>query len=257
MSKFTVLVIGPEDFNSLSDVLEPYDIHVEFPPYVVFTREDKAAERKERIKRMRELFHGGSLGTEQPITKGFYAGLFASNIKELQKIEAMSDEEYFLDQTKYYELAQQTTSGKPISTENPNTKFNKWVFLHRLWVKKNGKNETAAKKKDIDFSFISRVDASDAMVNWTRMINGDYSYYVKNMMYDYWENESKEEYIYRKSLFMTSAYILHGKWYERGTIGWWAHVDNEIPYDKWIEQYEDMLKKVKPDTVLTTIECWI
>ena len=244
MSKFKVLVVGPDNYRELCNTLEPYHELIKFPPYIKFTREDKAVERKRLLKywtKQLEL---------RPMDMGIENKIIAL---------CHSDEEYFIDQTKYYAQAALNSQGEPISTYNPNTKWSSWDYSNDLPKIHGEKVVQACRKRDVDWNYIRQIGERNALIRWPKIKNADCPDFMRGNVNGVWEGETKEQYIERQRLFMTHAYILHGKWHEREKIGWWSETDNFDCMDrqKWIDKYQKMLMQVKPNTVLTTVECML
>jgi hypothetical protein len=265
MSHFRVLVVGPESLRELQDVLEPYSEHIKFPPYIKFTREDKYAERKRSIKMLKKLLnernHWMHDGYDPKIHGPIEPWKKVEIAAKLKVLQDMSGEEYFYNETKYYDLSSQNTQGEPISTYNPNSRWSNWEYYNSLLIKGLGLLRPSAKKKDVDWARMSQYGGEQAIVDWCRMFNSiddprcDAS--TRTLLYDYWQGESKLMYMERKELFMTHAYILNGRWHERGKVGWWGDTSEEMDRDKWIAKYKKMLTQVKPNTVLHTLDCHI
>lgn len=57
--------------------------------------------------------------------------------------------------------------------------------------------------------------------------------------------------------FMTFAVVLpNGRWYEEGSMGWWAMVSDQD--DNWRTNYKErFLDKADPDWILTIVDCHI
>lgn len=53
------------------------------------------------------------------------------------------------------------------------------------------------------------------------------------------------------------AYVLDGKWHERGSMGWWGCVSNERDALGWIGQWERDFDALPPDALLTLVDCHI
>jgi len=68
---------------------------------------------------------------------------------------------------------------------------------------------------------------------------------------------SKEKYVdnARKQAITTHAVIKDGKWYERGSMGWWAVVIDEN--DNWGEEFHKLLDSISEDTMLSVYDCHI
>ncbi len=241
MSRFTVLVVGPKNEQEIREVLAPYYEQLRFPPYIKFTREDKAAEKKRLIKYYRKQlrFTPHDIGLQNKFT--------ALDV---------SDEEYYEYQIKYYGEPELNAAREPISTYNPNARWCVWEFVNKLYYGKMNVFIPGSQKKYIDWNEMSRFSTDQAMVDWIRIqSNPELSNYVKGTMYDYWAGETKSQYMGRKELFMTPAYILRGKWFERNKAGWFTDNFDCVDREKWIDQYREMLTQVKPDTTISTIEC--
>lgn len=77
----------------------------------------------------------------------------------------------------------------------------------------------------------------------------------------WWEPDrflvSREEYIQRArdNAITTFAILKDGKWYEKGTMGWWAIVTNEK--DDWSRQFNKLFDELPDDTLLTVVDCHI
>lgn len=48
-----------------------------------------------------------------------------------------------------------------------------------------------------------------------------------------------------------------GEWFERGKMGWWACVTDEIDKDEWETQYHSYLKTLSDDIAITLVDCHI
>jgi len=248
--KFSVLVIGPDNFVDLVKVLRPYKLHTDFPPYIKYTRKEKAVERKKLLKYWRKQLR------LTPLDIGIF-----NKVVELEEID---DEQYFLNSTKFHDSSELTENGEPISTYNPNSRYSDWEYDKRLGVRleqtmKAGILASALRKKDVAWKYMSEVNYRMARSDWVTMFDPSLGKPTpsERLKYDYWDGETKEQYLDRQRMFLTHAYILNGKWYERGKIGWWPLDLHLMDRDKWLAQYEKMLTQVKPDTILTAIECTI
>lgn len=70
---------------------------------------------------------------------------------------------------------------------------------------------------------------------------------------------SKEEYIEnaRNKAISTFAVIKDGKWYERGEMGWWGMVSNEMDQQEWNKQFSQLLDSISGHTLLSVYDCHI
>lgn len=55
----------------------------------------------------------------------------------------------------------------------------------------------------------------------------------------------------------TFAVLHKGEWTERGRMGWWACVSDEMDEDKWYQMFNDMLDGLPDNTLLTVVDCHI
>lgn len=70
---------------------------------------------------------------------------------------------------------------------------------------------------------------------------------------------SKEEYIEiaRNSSFITFAIVKDGKWYERGSMGWFGCVIDEKDKKEWNNQFTSLVLNLPDDTLLSVYDCHI
>jgi hypothetical protein len=68
---------------------------------------------------------------------------------------------------------------------------------------------------------------------------------------------SQEEYVKnaRNAAISTFAVIKDGKWYEKGSMGWWAIVSDEN--SNWGEEFAKLLDEVADDTMISVYDCHI
>lgn len=69
---------------------------------------------------------------------------------------------------------------------------------------------------------------------------------------------SEEEFVQKAmdSALSTFAVLKDGVWYERGKMGFWAVVSNDIG-DDWDKQFNMLLEGLEPNTLLTVVDCHI
>jgi hypothetical protein len=56
---------------------------------------------------------------------------------------------------------------------------------------------------------------------------------------------------------MTFAVVKDGKWYERGSMGWWGCVSDEKDQGAWIEEFGKLVEGLPDDTLLSVYDCHI
>jgi len=55
----------------------------------------------------------------------------------------------------------------------------------------------------------------------------------------------------------TFAVLKDGQWYERGEMGWWACVSNEMTDEQWDAEYNKLISDLPDDTLLSIYDCHI
>lgn len=53
------------------------------------------------------------------------------------------------------------------------------------------------------------------------------------------------------------AILKHGKWYEKGKMGWWAMVSNEKSQNVWDKEVKQLIADIAPDTPVYIYDCHI
>ena len=243
MATFKVLVVGPETVREMEDTLAPYNEHLKFPPYIKFTRQDKKLERKRLLKYWRKQVK------ERPNDIGAY--------NKLVELQGMDDEDYFLHCTRFYSSKDLNTIGEPISTYNPNSRWSTWDYRKVFRIKNThgAGPQATGKKRHIDWGAYRALMLGNSEMLWDAM--QDKTDEQKKLCYDWWGEEKREDYITRRTMCVTPAYVKNGVWHERGVIGWWGNFDVEgaIPVSEWVDEFVEMLDKVDDMTVINMIEC--
>ena len=72
-------------------------------------------------------------------------------------------------------------------------------------------------------------------------------------------NCSREDYCIdaASGAFVTFAVLKDGKWYERGEMGWWAHVSNEKDVNEWNSEITKMVDELSEETRISIYDCHI
>jgi hypothetical protein len=55
----------------------------------------------------------------------------------------------------------------------------------------------------------------------------------------------------------TFGVVMDGKWYERGSMGWWGCVSDEKDEETWSVEFNSLVDNLPGDTVLTVVDCHI
>lgn len=72
-------------------------------------------------------------------------------------------------------------------------------------------------------------------------------------------NKTLEEYVDTagKESIITFAVLKDGKWYERGSMGWWGIVSNEMEDGEWTRKFYELVMGLPDDTVLSVYDVHI
>lgn len=70
---------------------------------------------------------------------------------------------------------------------------------------------------------------------------------------------SEDEYVKQAgdNSFVPYALVKDGKWYERGTMGWWGVSMNEQDPEEWRKFVQKILNETSDDTLITIVDCHI
>ncbi len=60
-----------------------------------------------------------------------------------------------------------------------------------------------------------------------------------------------------RSSFVPFALIKDNKWYEKGEMGWWGTVHNEMSEMKWTARVAQMINELPDDTIISLYDCHI
>lgn len=76
---------------------------------------------------------------------------------------------------------------------------------------------------------------------------------------DFLLTTSRERYIEnaRAGAISTHSVLKDGKWYERGTMGWWGNVHNEKDEETWLSMFAKLIDDLPDDTLFTVVDCHI
>lgn len=70
---------------------------------------------------------------------------------------------------------------------------------------------------------------------------------------------SRKEYLEKitKNVMVPFAILKDGQWYEKGKMGWWAMVSNEMGQENWNEKFQELITGLPKDTLITAVDCHI
>lgn len=55
----------------------------------------------------------------------------------------------------------------------------------------------------------------------------------------------------------TFVVVKDGKWYEKGKVGWWGIVRGRVLNSEWSKKYDELLRSLQPNNVITIVDCHI
>ena len=260
MTHYTVLIIvPPEDGEPIpkgeldayvEQMLAPYDEELSVAPYVALTRKQAYADRRARIKELREIL-------KEKNTEHYDLKAVSRNLKRLEREKPT---EYW--ESKRSGWDKHNEKGEPLTTYNPDSKWD-WYEIGGRWkgqlLTKDGKSADIALVSDIDFDGMRKQSSKEAEETWERAQKD------KDPAKDYFlfgveKGDTKERFIARSSSWDTHAVITpDGVWHERAKMGWWA-----VTYDEtedsttWSSKFYDrFLKNLDPNTTLVLVDCHI
>jgi len=241
---FSVLVIG----NNPDDEILKYDIMDDVSkPYIIYSYSDVNKIRKDRIKFYEEFKKNTN---DQKIINGIN--------EQLDNLNSMSDSEYY---TSLGELYSYDSDKNIISTEN---QMGKWITCDKggrifsNYLKNfNDNGVVSVQKKDIDWKLThmksDRVNLYnrtwDLCVNKTPPENEKDKVILHNMRNysSYFSNfKDKQQYVEMNCSFWTYAVIYKG---------FWIDMENRNEMDWIIDFYNEYIKPLPDDTLLTIYEC--
>jgi len=171
-------------------------------------------------------------------------------------------EEFMSDYCGYKERDEKI--GKYGYWENPNCKWD-WYQLGGRWCGFFKLKSPNMEKKVGEPGVFDNEPKYDSDQAYKRQID------IEGMMeaagneaadrYDRFEDYqlSREEFIQRarNNAFTTFAVVKDGKWYERGSMGWWGCVSNEKDEGEWCNQIATIIQELPDDTLLSVYDCHI
>ena len=124
MSHFTVLVFTKEDGKTVDELLAPYDEHIEYAPYVKYTKQQAIDHVRKEIEDFKHGLYAEYLKDPVAYEKNCHSSAHFDYMKNIfpQKLE-WTDEECYEDLRKYYEDDMVDANGNLLSTYNPNSKW--------------------------------------------------------------------------------------------------------------------------------------
>ena len=174
MTHFTVGIILPKDVANpdghIETVMEPFFEHSEAEPYVCYSLEQAATDLSAAIRRLELIL--GRQDSHYDLDKCR---------QHLDELSTMSPQEKYLEFVRYHEKFNE--QGQPISTYNPNSKWD-WYVIGGRW----------------DGWLHNRKAGGESLA----------------------DNTALTEQVIARDKITHAIVTPDGQWFERGQMGWWA-----------------------------------
>jgi hypothetical protein len=210
MSHFTVLVIG----DDVEGQLAKYNEDISVAPYAATTR-------KECVEKQKKILASDDVYRDE----------------YLAKVRAMTEEEFWADQTGHYD--EFNSNGEPLSTYNPDSKWD-WYLLGGRWT-----GVLPVKEEFIDDE-----------AAWEHISLGDPGVMTEPAERGFCDAAPLRMLNLAKD-FSTYAAVKEGKWYQSGQMGWWGMSTEEVEPTEWAQQFHALLDGLNPDTMISLLDCHI
>lgn len=159
-------------------------------------------------------------------------------------IEAMR-REAFEASAKAYDLARSVVAGLPV---------------HRSWEvvrsEHEGNIEAARKAYKAQPAIVAWNKAEQAA--WVDRKNSYWPFGIFDGP-DFLLTSTREQHLAKgvAGAISTHSVLKDGKWYERGTMGWWGFVHDEKDEETWLSMFAQLIDGLPDDTLLTVVDCHI
>ena len=225
MSHFTVLVIGENPEN----LLAPFDEHLELPRHIDKTKAEIIQESRDEINHYRDTTYAEYLKNPEEYAKATNEQHLKFLKEEFPQRLKWTDSDHYQAGIDWYQANEIDEEGSVYSTYNPQSKWD-WYSLGGRW---SGRvielKEGASGIEGASGVFDNEVGVDQALKGDIANINEITSY----------------------------AVIKHGKWYEKGEMGWFGTATNEMAQEKWDVEIQTLLKDVDDDVLISVYDCHI
>ena len=123
---------------------------------------------------------------------------------------------------------------------------------------KEGKKVNSCKVKDLDLERMRQSAARRAGRYYNEEIKRAKKAGDKPFFWNYKEIPTKEQYMKDADIPQTPYAVLHdGDWIARGEMGYFGIDDPNCAVEEWDKQFEEWVKSLDPETLLTVVDCHI
>lgn len=229
MSHFTVGIIVPKEVfeagqktieNYIQDKMEEFDENLEVKPYIEYDKSKKDEYFNEKIQEYKDMINDPDYEKKYNIDHVE---------KQYAKYSKMDVDEYWKYLTEDYD---KDSDGNVLSTYNPKSKWD-WYVIGGRW---DGVYKDNYQSSDNGFNF------------------GNLHHTLENNSQTI--KEYKERYKKDTDKYSMFAYIdKKGNWLERGNMGWWGIVTNEL--DSFNTIVENLLDIQDSEDYIINLDCHI
>lgn len=217
MSHFAVYVFTKENGKSVDELLAPYNESIEYAPYVQYTKEQAIEKAKKEI----ESYKNSPLYKEYLSDPELYKEKH-NNPDHINYLENEFPKRLNWTDDECYEYIKDWYEDDMVDNNgNLLSTYNpnsKWD-----WYEIGGRWDGSLVNKD------------------NKNTNEDYVCQIN------W-NETCTPFAFIKP---------NGVWQEKGEMGWWAIVSNEKESDDWKKEFNEFVKNLSDDVMVTVVDCHI
>lgn len=240
---FSVLVIGDKPDEQISK----FDENIDVEPYILYQYKDRTKYKKLQIEVYKKYLKTIKNLRDRNVL-----------IDKINSLKKMSDDDFYLSLSEIYYL---DNNKNIISTDNPSGRWttceqNGEIYSKKL-ITKNGDFITSAIKSDIDWNVLHnyQADIDKYSRTWELCVENQQPEttndinIVKNMqnIVGYFENfKDDTQYVKYNTSFFTNAVVVDGIWFD---------MDDYEPFDWVINFYDNYIKNLSGDKLITIYEC--
>lgn len=287
MSHFTVLVTNTH-LKTIDEQLAPFDENLERPLHIHKTKQELIDKEKDHYKRGKEYLERYNADPAE-YTKGTSNTSHINWItKEIPKMDSWTDEDFYKEAIKYMEADELDADGNHVTTWNEDAKWD-WYSIGGRWAgffqSKAGTVGKQGHHRAKDFAIISGKEVEDLPesacdvievknIDWESMdrhVKADRKAYYNDEMKKEKESDrfiwasnrdellkmSLDEYVNQPVDHTTFAVLHDGKWYEKGSMGWWGMVSDEKDDSEWSKKFRELVDSLDPEAEVTIVDCHI
>lgn len=273
MSHFRVAVFTEDKYQSVDDLLAPFDESIEAEPYVDMTKEELLQHERTR---MQEAYDNCYIKWQND-PAAYEKRANPAHIEYLRSLpERMkwTDEQLYETAIQSYDEEDITEDGSILSRYNPDSKWDwytvggRWQGMLMLKPGKTGErgspglmtkmtqNYDAAYAADIDFDAMRKKQFANIQPYRDALKNG---FYTEEYMRERYPSET--EYNQHMTAFSTYAVVTpDGEWHAPGDMGWWGMSSESSNEGRgWDDKYYECFLKpaIANGWYMTIIDCHI